>query len=73
MNKIIRMKDDVLVKQEPETQEAQQVPANFQQEFLPFVSNSLVDPTTRLLQEIRFLLVVLVILKLFCILRKKQS
>ena len=73
MNKIIRMKDDVLVKQEPETQEVQQVPANFQQEFLPFVSNTLTDPTTRLLQEIRFLLVVLVILKLFCILRKKQS
>lgn len=71
MNKIIRMQEDIQQPAQPEV-EVQNVPANTVQEFMPFMSNTLTDPTTRLLQEIRFLLVILVVLKLICILKKKQ-
>lgn len=71
MNKIIRMQEDIQQPAQPEV-EVQNVPANTIQEFMPFMSNTLTDPTTRLLQEIRFLLVILVVLKLICILKKKQ-
>ena len=71
MNKIIRMQEDIQQPAQPEV-EVQNVPANTLQEFMPFMSNTLTDPTTRLLQEIRFLLVILVVLKLICILKKKQ-
>ena len=71
MNKIIRMQEDIQQPAQPEV-EVQNVPANTVQEFMPFMSNTLTDPTTRLLQEIRFLLVIIVALKLICILKKKQ-
>ena len=71
MNKIIRMQEDI---QRPAAREAQTQPETetLVQQYVPFMTNSLMDPTTRLLQEIRFLLIVLVVLKLVCILKKKQ-
>jgi hypothetical protein len=71
MNKIIRMQEDIQQPAQPEV-DMQNVPVNTLQEFMPFMSNTLTDPTTRLLQEIRFLLVILVVLKIICILKKKQ-
>lgn len=71
MNKIIRMQEDI---QRPAAREAQPQTETetLVQQYVPFMTNTLMDPTTRLLQEIRFLLIVLVVLKLVCILKKKQ-
>lgn len=71
MNKIIRMQEDI---QRPAACEAQPQTETetLVQQYVPFMTNTLMDPTTRLLQEIRFLLIVLVVLKLICILKKKQ-